>query len=83
MGKKDKFQFSLTVEGRDLISFFVARTKNGIIFGVDKNGWMFEIREEVVIGDRTVEVNRLEINTKETEELYEFLDGIFGKEKVE
>ncbi len=38
MGKKDKFQFSLTVEGRDLISFFVARTKNGIIFGVDKNG---------------------------------------------
>ncbi len=44
---------------------------------------MFEIREEVVIGDRTVEVNRLEINTKETEELYEFLDGIFGKEKVE
>ncbi|MEX2720325.1 MAG: hypothetical protein Q6362_002765 [Candidatus Wukongarchaeota archaeon] len=66
MGKKDKFRFSLTVERRDLISFFVARTKNRIIFGVDKNGGMFEIREEVVIGDRAIKVNRLEINTKKS-----------------
>lgn len=54
------------MERRDLISFFVARTKNSIIFSVDKNGGMFEIREKVVIGDKTIKVNRLEINTKKS-----------------